>query len=105
MAKRRTKKWLICETLGCSQQRQGHIVPKPTDAVRLETQRVVILREIQHVVRGSLYRAEGSGERRTLGSGGGVGFGLSGIKQRLVLGDPSKTSTIEGSRKYIYRLP
>ena len=68
MAKRRTKKWLICETLGCSQQRQGHIVPKPTDAVRLETQRVVILSEIQHVVRGSLYRAEGSGERRTLGS-------------------------------------
>ena len=68
MAKRRTKKWLICETLGCSQQRQGHIVPKPTDAVRLETQRVVILSEIQHVVRGSLYRAAGSGERRTLGS-------------------------------------
>jgi len=68
MAKRRTKKWLICETLGCSQQRQGHIVPKPTDAVRLVAQRDVILSEIQHVVRGSLYRAAGSGERRTLGS-------------------------------------
>ena len=77
MAKRRTKKWLICETLGCSQQRQGHIVPKPTDAVRLETQRDVILSEIQHVVRGSLYRAAGSGERRTLGSASVGAFSFS----------------------------